>query len=290
MIGAGILEYEFFRNALLAGFLSSIACGIVGSFVVVKRMVSVAGGISHAAFGGVGLGYLLGLDPLVGAFGFTAAVAAGIGVLKEKAAQNLDTLIGAVWAAGMAIGIICIGLAPGFAPDLFSYLFGNILLVPGQDLLFMGFLTLVIVSVVFLFYRELQAVTFDEEYARVMNLPVTWLSLLFLILIAITVVMLIRVVGIILVIALLTLPAASVREHVSSLRSLILFSVAAGMVFSFAGLWLSYLLDVPSGATIILVGAAGYILSLLVSSWKKRGMGTEGTLPPRTPGPPSGGR
>lgn len=276
MIGAGILEYEFFRNALLAGFFSSIACGIVGSFVVVKRMVSVAGGISHAAFGGVGLGYLLGLDPLVGAFSFTAAVAAGIGVLKEKAAQNLDTLIGAVWAAGMAIGIICIGLAPGFAPDLFSYLFGNILLVPGQDLLFMGFLTLVIVSVVFLFYRELQAVTFDEEYARVMNLPVTWLSLLFLILIAITVVMLIRVVGIILVIALLTLPAASVREHVSSLRSLILFSVAAGMVFSFAGLWLSYLLDVPSGATIILVGAAGYILSLLVAHMKKRGRGTTG--------------
>ncbi|MDD1715795.1 MAG: metal ABC transporter permease, partial [Methanolinea sp.] len=137
---------------------------------------------------------------------------------------------------------------------------------------------------------ELQAVTFDEEYARVMNLPVTWLSLLFLVLIAITVVMLIRVVGIILVIALLTLPAASVREHVSTLRSLILLSVAAGMIFSFSGLWLSYLLDVPSGATIILVGTAGYIFSLLIVQVKKRVQGAGKAPPPRIPGPGYGGQ
>ncbi|HOT03683.1 MAG TPA: metal ABC transporter permease [Methanolinea sp.] len=262
MIGPGILEYEFFQNAILAGLLASLSCGIIGSYVVVKRMVSISGGISHAAFGGVGLGYLFGVDPLAGAFGFTTAVALGIGVLKEKAGQNLDTLVAAVWAAGMAVGIICISLAPGYAPDLFSYLFGNILLVPRSDIVMMGVLCGVVLGVVAVLYTQLQAVTFDEEYARVMNLPVTWLSLLLLVLVAITVVMLIRVVGIILVIALLTLPAATARGFSKTLFSMMALSVCLGLVFSLGGLWLSYLLDIPSGATIILFATAGYVISL----------------------------
>jgi len=125
-----VLGYEFFRNALAAGVLASVACGIIGTYVVVRRMVSVSGGISHAAFGGVGLGYFLGIDPLLGATGFTVATALGMGALELRARQHMDTLIGAVWAAGMAIGILFVYLTPGFAPDLFSYLFGNILLVP----------------------------------------------------------------------------------------------------------------------------------------------------------------
>ncbi|HOS67128.1 MAG TPA: metal ABC transporter permease, partial [Methanoculleus sp.] len=197
-----VLGFEFFRNALIAGVLASIACGIIGTYVVVRRMVSVSGGISHAAFGGIGLGYFLGIDPLLGAAGFTVAAALGVGTLQLRARQQMDTLIGAVWAAGMAIGILFVYLTPGFAPDLFSYLFGNILLVPRGDILLMGILTAVIVAVVAVLYRELQAVTFDPDYAAVMNLPVERLSLLLLVLIALTVVMLIRVVGIILVIAL----------------------------------------------------------------------------------------
>ncbi|WP_292366481.1 metal ABC transporter permease, partial [Methanoculleus sp. UBA208] len=199
-----VLGYEFFRNALAAGVLASVACGIIGTYVVVRRMVSVSGGISHAAFGGIGLGYFLGIDPLLGATGFTVATALGMGALELRARQQMDTLIGAVWAAGMAIGILFVYLTPGFAPDLFSYLFGNILLVPRGDILLMGVLVTVIVAAVALLYRELQAVTFDPDYATVMNLPVERLSLLLLVLIALTVVMLIRVVGIILVIALLT--------------------------------------------------------------------------------------
>jgi len=265
MIGIGILEYGFFQNALMTAFFASIACGIIGSYVVVKRMVSISGGISHAAFGGVGLGYLFGVDPLVGAFGFTTLVALGIGVLKEKAGQNLDTLVAAVWAAGMALGIICIGLAPGYAPDLFSYLFGNILLVPASDILMMGVLCGLILAIVALLFTQLQAVTFDEEYARVMNLPVTWLSLILLVLVAVTVVMLIRVVGIILVIALLTLPAATARGYVSRLRTMMVVSVCLGLIFSIGGLYLSYLIDVPSGATIILLATAGYVGSILIS-------------------------
>jgi zinc transport system permease protein len=258
----GILGYEFFRNALLAGLLASIACGIIGSYVVVKRMVALSGGISHAAFGGIGLGYFLGFDPILGAVGFALAVSTGIGILREKAVQNLDTLIGAVWAAGMALGILFISLTPGYAPDLFSYLFGNILLVPQGDLLLMGVLAMVIIGAVIIVYSPLLAVTFDEEYARVMNLPVTALMLLLLGLTALTVVMLIRVVGIILVIALLTLPAAIAREYAGEMKRMMIIAVAGGSIFTFSGIWLSYLFDIPSGATIILVSVAVYLIVL----------------------------
>jgi len=257
-----ILGYEFFRNALLAGILASIACGIIGSYVVVKRMVALSGGISHAAFGGIGLGYFLGFDPILGAVGFALVVSTGIGILREKAVQNLDTLIGAVWAAGMALGILFISLTPGYAPDLFSYLFGNILLVPQGDLLLMAVLALVIIGTVIIVYSPLLAVTFDEEYARVMNLPVTALMLLLLGLTALTVVMLIRVVGIILVIALLTLPAAIAREYAGEMRRMMVLAVAGGMIFTFSGIWLSYLFDIPSGATIILVSVVAYLAVL----------------------------
>ena len=253
-----VLDFEFFRNALVAGALASVACGIIGTYVVVRRMVSVSGGISHAAFGGIGLGYFLGIDPLIGAAGFTVATALGMGALQLRAKQQMDTLIGAVWAAGMAIGILFVYLTPGFAPDLFSYLFGNILLVPRGDILLMTVLVVIIVAVVAFLYREFQAVTFDPDYATVMNLPVERLSLLLLVLIALTVVMLIRVVGIILVIALLTLPAAISRLYTTRIWSMMLGAVGLGIVFSVTGIWLSYLFNVPSGATIILVSTAAY--------------------------------
>jgi len=253
-----VLGFEFFRNALLAGVFASIACGIIGTYVVVRRMVSVSGGISHAAFGGIGLGYFLGIDPLLGAAGFTVAAALGVGTLQLRARQQMDTLIGAVWAAGMAIGILFVYLTPGFAPDLFSYLFGNILLVPRGDILLMGILTAVIVAVVAVLYRELQAVTFDPDYAAVMNLPVERLSLLLLVLIALTVVMLIRVVGIILVIALLTLPAAISRLYTARVWTMMLLAVVLGIIFTVAGIALSYVIDVPSGATIVLVSTLAY--------------------------------
>ena len=234
-------------------------------------MVSVSGGISHAAFGGIGLGYFLGIDPLLGAAGFTVATALGVGTLQLRARQQMDTLIGAVWAAGMAIGILFVYMTPGFAPDLFSYLFGNILLVPRGDILLMTVLTAVIVAVVAFLYRELQAITFDPDYATVMNLPVKQLSLLLLVLIALTVVMLIRVVGIILVIALLTLPAAISRLYARRIWSMMLLAVALGIVFTVAGIWFSYLLDVPSGATIVLVSTFSYAGALGIERFKEGG-------------------
>jgi len=257
-----VLGFEFFRNALLAGVFASIACGIIGTYVVVRRMVSVSGGISHAAFGGVGLGYYLGIDPLLGAAVFTVATALGMGVLEIRARQQMDTIIGAVWAAGMALGILFVYLTPGFAPDLFSYLFGNILLVPRGDILLMAVLVAIIVAIVGLFYLEFQAVTFDPDYARVMNLPLERLSLLLLVLVALTVVMLIRVVGIILVIALLTIPAAISRLYTGRVWSMMLLATGLGALFTLIGIGLSYVLNVPSGATIILVSTAAYAAAL----------------------------
>lgn len=257
------LGYEFFRNALAAGLLASIACGCIGSFIVVKRMVSLAGGISHAAFGGIGLGYYLGVDPILGATIFSLATAGIITHFRNQAHQHLDTLVAAVWSSGMALGILFIYLAPGFAPDLFSYLFGNILLVPFENLVLMALLVGIILITVTICYNRFVAVTFDEEYAIVMNLPARAIMLALIGLTALTVVMLIQVVGVILVIALLSLPAAIAREYSSSMKTMILCATLLGAVFTTSGICLSYILDVPSGGAIILIAAASYFLVIL---------------------------
>lgn len=253
-----LLGYEFFRNALIAGGLASVACGIIGTYVVIRHMVAISGGISHAAFGGIGLGYYLGINPLLGALVFTIGAAVTMGELEQRAEQHMDTLIGAVWATGMALGILFIYLTPGFAPDLFGYLFGNILMVPAGDLLLMSVLVIVIGLTVGLLFNQLRAVTFDEEYARVINLSVEHLVLILLVLIALTVVMLIQVVGIILVIALLTLPAAISREFSSNVGIMMLYAILLGVAFTTTGIFLSAFFDIPSGATIIIVSAAAY--------------------------------
>ncbi|WP_253486668.1 metal ABC transporter permease [Methanocalculus alkaliphilus] len=257
-----ILGYGFFQNAIIAGVIAAIACGITGSFVVVRRMVTTSGGISHAAFGGVGLGYFLGIDPLFGAFLFTIGAAFLIWYLRTHELQDTDTITGALWATGMAAGVIFIALTPGYAPDLFSYLFGNILLVPRQDIMMMGLLLLLILTVVSVFFNQLAAVTFDEEYAKIMGLPVSGLTLLLFLLIAVTVVLLISVVGIILVIALLTLPAATARLFSRTLPTMMVTAILIGVVTVLAGITLSYTLDLPSGAMIILLGAVIYAAAL----------------------------
>lgn len=262
--------YEFFRNALLAGILASTACGIIGSFVVIKRMVSLTGGISHAAFGGVGLGYFLGFSPILGATVFCVATAAIIARLRNVAHQHLDTLVGAIWAAGMAIGILLVYLTPGFAPDLYGYLFGNILLVPSGEIFFMGALLAAIIAITAIFYNQLLAVTFDEEYASVMNIASEKIIALLLTMTAVTIVMLIQVVGIILTIALLTLPAAIAREFTGRLDRMFYLSTILGIAFTTCGIFLSYTLDVPSGATIILIGAAAYIIALCAKTFCRR--------------------
>lgn len=265
-----VLQYEFMRNALIAGLLASVACGIIGVYVVVKRIVFISGGIAHASFGGIGLGYLLGINPVLGAMFFAIASALGMGLVTKRTRLPEDTAIGILWAMGMALGIIFISLAPGYAPDLFSYLFGNILTVPAFDLILMLILDVVIIAVVLLFYKEFLLLSFDEEFSTIAGVPTQRLYLLLLCLIALTVVVLIRVVGIILVIALLTIPAALARQFTHSIKKMMLLAILAGAVFTFSGLWLSYLLDLASGATIILVSGIALFISFGVSKLRNK--------------------
>ncbi len=256
-----VLQYEFMRNALMASVLVSIACGVVGTYVVVKRIVFISGGIAHAAFGGIGLGYLLGISPILTAIPFSLMSAVAIGVLGHRERISEDTSIGILWAMGMALGIIFIGLAPGYAPDLMSYLFGNILTVPVTDLYMMLALDIVIVGTVAVFYQDFLAISFDEDFATVSGAPSQALYLLLLCLVALSVVVLIRVVGVILVVALLTMPAAISRQFTSRLDRLMALSVLVGMVLTVTGLWLSYVLDLASGATIVMVLGTAFLLT-----------------------------
>ena len=256
------LQFGFMRHALAAGLLVSVACGIIGTFVVVKRIVFVSGGVAHAAYGGVGLGYFLGIDPVVGAIAFSLVAALGMGLVQRRTRERADTLIGVMWAIGMALGIILVDLTEGYKADLMSYLFGSILAVPSSDLLIMLALDVVIVLIVVLFYKELLAVSFDEVFATVENVPVTGIYLLLMAMIALTVVMVMRVVGLILVIAMLTMPAAISAHFVEGIRRMMVLASALGAVFMMAGLWLSYFLDLTSGATIILFSGTAYLLTV----------------------------
>jgi len=257
------LQFEFFRNGLIGGILASIACGIIGSYVVSKRIVFISGGISHACFGGIGIGYFFGFSPLIGALLFGVFSSFLMGKASLKAKEKEDTIIGVLWAVGMSLGIILISLSKRYAPDLFSYLFGSILTITEADIKLMIFLDFFIFISVILFYKELLAISFDEEFSRVRGLNVDFFYLYLLFLVALTTVLLLRVVGVILVIALLTIPSAIISQFFYSLKKIMLFSVALGVFFMIAGLFLSYLLNLPSGATIVLLSSFFYLISLL---------------------------
>jgi len=265
----GLLQYEFMRNALIAGLLASVSCGIIGAFVVVKKMVSISGAISHASFGGIGLGYFLRVSPILGGLFFSTLSALGMGLVSRRTRLSEDTAIGIMWAVGMAAGIIFIGLTPGYAPDLFSYLFGSILTVPLLDIIMMLVLDIFIIIVISLLYKEFFAISFDEEFATVMGVPTEALYLTLLCLVALTIVILIRIVGVILVIALLTIPAAAVRQFTYNLKLMMVLSIVFGALFTFAGLLLSYYLDLASGATIIMVSAVSFFIIYGASRLRK---------------------
>ncbi len=264
------LQFEFMRNALLAGMLVSIACGIIGTLVVVNRIVFISGGIAHAAYGGIGLAFYMGLPPALGAAMFSFAVSMVMGVVSLKSKQRADTIIGVMWALGMALGIIFIDLTPGYNVDLMSYLFGSILSVPGIDIWFMLLLDIVVLLVVSIFYREFLAISYDEEFSFVVGIPVRTLYFVLLGLIALSVVMIIRVVGLILVIALLSIPPYIAEKYTTSLGKMMIFSSILGMLFTIMGLWFSYRYDFTSGATIIMVAGVAFFISLFIDVVKGR--------------------
>jgi len=258
-----IFQYEFMRNAIIAAVLVNITCGIVGTYVVIKKLVFISGGISHAAFGGIGLGYFLGVNPIVAAVPFSLLSAITIGLISKRSKLSEDAAIGIIWAAGMAMGIIFINLTPGYAPDLFSYLFGNILTIPLTDLYIMLILDSIIILIIILFFKEFYAVSFDEEFSTVIGIPNKIIYLVLLCMVALSVVILIRIVGIILVIALLTIPSSICRQFTYNIKKLIISSIVTGIIITVAGLWLSYLLNLASGATIIILLAVVFFISFL---------------------------
>lgn len=264
------LGEPFFQRVLVAALLASVASGIIGSYVVSKGIASVTGGLSHAAFGGVGLGYWLGFSPLLGATGFGVAAAVLVGLAHRRLGSGLDTLVSMVWAVGMALGVVFVSFAPGYAPDLTSYLFGSLLFVPWDYVVWVGALDVLIIAAVVAFHPYFQAVCFDEEYAEVAGIPAERVLLGLLALTALAVVTLIRVVGVILAIALVTIPAATARHWARTLPGMMVVSVVVCATTIITGLLGSYALSsslavsVPPGPLAILLAAMLYGISAMV--------------------------
>jgi len=252
------------------GLFSSVACGTMGTYVVVKRISFISGGIAHAILGGMGVAYFFGSSPRIGALASALATAVLIGLVSLKARQREDTAIGALWATGMAIGIVFISRTPGYSVDLMSYLFGNILLVRDADLVWTASLDAVVLASVAVFYNGFLAVCFDEENARLQGIPVEVTYIGLLCLIALTVVILVQVVGIVLVIALLTLPAAVANLFARSVSRMMVLATLLGMAYVWGGLFVSYGPNLPAGASIILVAATSYLVCLVVVSLRNR--------------------
>jgi len=264
---ADILQYEFMRNAVMAAVLSSLICGLIGTIIVVKRFVILAGGVAHAAYGGVGLAAFLGIPLRLGTLVFSAVVSLIMGRLTLTQKARADTVIGVIWAIGMAIGVICVDLTPGYGADLMSYLFGSILSVSKIDLYMMGGIALAGILLLVRFYRVLLAYIYDEDFARTRGINVKLIHYMLVLFISISVVLVIRVVGLILVIALLTIPPYMAEGFSRSLFGMILLSCLLSLFFSLTGLWLSYVYDLTSGASIIMVAGACYLLMSLLSGY-----------------------
>lgn len=264
-----LMEYGYLQNALLAGWLAALGCGVIGSYVVVKRISFLAGGIAHSVLGGMGIAYYFGFPVLAGALIAAIVSALLIGWVKLHWQEREDTLISALWSIGMATGILFISQAPGYNVDLTSYLFGNILMVPEQDLYVMAVLDILILLTIFIFYKQFLAVCFDEEFAQLRGISVNFFYLLLLCLVALNVVLLIQVVGLILVIALLTLPAAIAAQHTQSLKMMMLIATLLGILLTSGGLGLAYTPDFPPGASIVLLAGCAYVLSSLYRAWSQ---------------------
>jgi zinc transport system permease protein len=269
------LSYEFLRHALVAGVLASVLCGIIGTFVVVKKLAFISDGISHAAFGGMGVCFFLGVDPLLGAIPVALVCALLLGAVDRETIRSYDALIGVLWSVGMAVGVVFVYKTPGYAPNLMTYLFGNILLVTRRDLVAILVLACSVLAALFLFRKGIVAVAFDEVFARVRGVRVRLLMSLLLGMIALTVVILIQVVGIILVVALLTIPSVISLMLWKDLRSVLLSSVLIGVGITLGGLVLSFYFDLPSGPAIILLGAVGMVGVYGMKKLPRRGLRTQ---------------
>ncbi|MBP1642711.1 MAG: hypothetical protein H6Q03_1380 [Acidobacteria bacterium] len=259
-----LLALDFFRDALVAALLASVLCGVVGTLVVLKRLVSIAGGVAHAAFGGLGVAYWAGADPRLGALAVAALSAVGLGFLDRERVRRLDAAIGVLWAVGMAVGLVFLHWTPGYAPDLLAYLFGNILLLTPSDLALAAAAVAAVLVLLAWRGRELVAVAFDEEAARLQGLPTRAYGILLLMLAAVSVVVLLQLVGIVLAVALLTLPPLIALRLARSIAGVVVAATAVCLALTVGGLLLSFALDLPSGPVMVLSGAVALAAAQLV--------------------------
>ena len=274
-----VLKYQFMRNAVLAGAMASVVCGIMGVIIIEKKLVMMSGGIAHTSYGGVGLGYLLGFEPIIGAFLFSVTAALGVGYIKRRGMGRSDVIISLFWSLGMALGILFIALMDGYPPDLSSYLFGSILSVTRTDLSFIVALTVAVTAAFVALYADWRTYLFDEEFASISGVNVAFMEYLLMVLVALTVVVLIRVVGIILVLALLTAPAATAAMFTARLKPRMLASIGISALYCFGGLWLSYEIDIASGAAIVILSVGSYLLAYFASALvtkRRRGKAMKG--------------
>ncbi len=261
-----LFEYTFIRNAVLASIIASIVCGVIGTIIVEKKLVSMSGGIAHTSFGGIGLGYLLGFEPIIGGLIFAVIAAVSISKIRRETKTKSDTLIGMFWAVGMALGILFISMSSGYQPDMTSYLFGDILTVSSVYIKIMVVLSIIILGIIFTAFNYWKAYLFDEEYLKVLGIDIKILEYILFIIISLSIVILIKVVGIILAIALLTIPPAISKLFTKDLKKIMGLSIIFGIILSFLGLYISYNFNIPSGSTIILVS----VVSFLVVSFLKK--------------------
>ncbi len=246
-----LFSYHFFTNAIFAAVLTSISCGIIGTYIVSKRLVFISGGITHTSFGGIGMGYFFGLNPLIGAAIFSILSALGIEFMSKKTEVREDSAIAIMWSFGMAVGIIFIFLTPGYAPNLITYLFGSILTVTKLDLMISFGVTMIVIIFFLMFYKTILFVSFDPDFAKARQINVDLMNYALITLVALTIVINIKVAGIILIISLLTIPQASANLFYKDFNKIILYSIIIGLTGSLMGLLLSYYINIPSGATII---------------------------------------
>jgi len=264
-----LLSYHFFSQALVAAVFISITCGYIGTYIVSRRIVFVSGGISHASFGGVGIGYFMGINPIIGAAVFSIIIGLGIEIFTQRTSNlRKDSLIGMMWSLGMAIGIIFIYLTPGYTPNLMSYLFGNILTVSTLDLILIIALSLLTILIFKMIFKEIVLISFDQEYAQTQGIPVHRINLVMICLVALAIVFSIRAVGIILVISLLTVPQATANLISNRFKYIIIWSIIFGLFSSLTGLFISYFLKIPSGATIIFMTLLTYIMTKFIKQLK----------------------
>jgi zinc transport system permease protein len=255
------LNYDFMRNALLAGILSSIACGIIGTLVVINRLSSLSGGIAHTAYGGLGLSVFFKLPLLLGAMIFSLMSTFIMGYISSEKKERSDTLIGVIWAMGMAFGIIMIDLSKGYYADILSFLFGSILAVSNNSIIFLLIIDILCVLTITLFYKEIIAFSYDEEFAQICGIRVKLLYYFLLVLITFCIIGLIRIVGLILVIALFTIPPSIAELFTNKIKNIIIYSTILGIFFTIFGLIVSYYLNLTAGATIILILGISYFCS-----------------------------